>query len=158
MRIVALIFAVLAVPALAVLVGTGREYLATTADVAAIRVEIVELRLSNDTTRTFAGPDIVLRVSGVAQTSLTFEEVNFDLRWQGERLAIVSSFPRLNIPRNGSLTVTVNSNLDPNRAEDARAQLASGGRAFVVAGNARIGLPNGAGSVWLTLQGQVRAG
>jgi hypothetical protein len=156
--IVAIIFCVLALPSLAVLATTGRGYLDTTADIAALRIEIVELRPSSDPTRPLSGPDITLRVYGVTEVGLTFEEVNFDLLWQDRRVATVATFPRLAIPRNSSLVVTVSSNLDADRADATRALIAGGERGFAIDGNARIGLPNSGGSVWLTLRGQVSAG
>ena len=156
--IVTLALCLLAVPAVVALVATARGYLDTTADIAALRIEIVDLVPSADTARSYPGPDITLRVFGVAQTALTFEEVNFDLLWQGQRVATVAAFPRLSIPRGGSLTVKVFSNLAPAYADATRALLDTGERRFLIQGNARIGLPNSATSVWLALNGQVRAG
>lgn len=156
--IVALIFSVLAVPSLLVLATTARGYLDTTADIASLRIEVVELRPSTDTTRPLSGPDITLRVYGVSEVGLTFEEVNFDLLWQDQRIATVAAFPRLAIPRNSSLVVTVSSNLDADRAEATRDLIAGGERDFAIDGNARIGLPNSDGSVWLTLRGEVGVG
>lgn len=155
--IVALALCLLALPSIVALIGTARGYLDTTADIAAIRVEIVDLVPSTDTTRAFPGPDATLRVYGVAQTDLTFEEVNFDLIWQGQRVATVAAFPKQSIPRGGSLTVSVPSYLAPAYAEATRALLAAGERRFLVQGNARVGLPNGTTSVWLSLNGQVRS-
>jgi hypothetical protein len=157
LAIVALIFSVLAVPSLLVLATTARGYLETTADIASLRIEIVELRPSNDPTRPLSGPEITLRVYGVSEVGLTFEEVNFDLLWQNQRIATVAAFPRLAIPRNSSLVVTVSSNLDADRADATRELIAGGERDFAIDGNARIGLPNSDGSVWLTLRGQVSA-
>ena len=157
LAIVALIFSVLAVPSLLVLATTARGYLDTTADIASLRIEVVELRPSTDTTRPLSGPDITLRIYGVTEVGLTFEEVNFDLLWQNQRIATVATFPRLAIPRNSSLVVTVSSNLDADRADATRALIAGGERDFAIDGNARIGLPNSDGSVWLTLRGQVSA-
>lgn len=156
--IVTLALCLLAAPALAALVATARGYLDTTADIAALRIEIVDLVPSTDAARSYPGPDITLRVFGVAQTALTFEEVNFDLLWQGQRVATVAAFPRLSIPRGGSLTVKVLSNLAPAYADATRALLDTGERRLLVQGNARIGLPNSATSVWLALNGRVRAG
>ncbi len=157
LSLVTILLCLLALPALTAAVITARSYLATTDDIAALRIEIVSIQLTSDTSRTLSGPDITLRVYGVAQSNITFAEVNFDLLWQGQRMATVATFPRVPIPRNSSLTVTVMSNLDPARADAARALLASGERGFLIEGNARVGLPNSDASVWLTLRGQVRA-
>ena len=157
LSLVAILLGLLALPALLALVGTARGYLATTADIAALRIEIVDLLPIADPTRSLSGPDITLRVYGVAQSSITLAEVNFDLFWQGQRVATVATFPKLPIPRDGSLTLSVMSNLDPARADATRALLASGERNFLIDGNARIALPNSDASVWLTLRGKVRA-
>lgn len=155
--VVTALLVLLAVPAGVGLVGLARGYLETTSDVAALRVEVAGLRAVDDPARAFAGPDVTLRVYGVARSSLTFAEVNFDLLWQGRRVATVAAFPRQPIPRNGNLAVTVPSNLDPNRAAEARALFAAGTRPIAIEGNARIGLPNSDASVWLTLRGDLRA-
>jgi hypothetical protein len=151
------VLCLLALPALLVYVSIGRGYLDTTADITALRIDVVELRPVDDPRRNNPGPDVVLRVFGVGQSDLRFAEVNFDLLWQGQRVVTVASFPNASIPRNSSLTVTVPSNLDPAHAADTRALIAAGERRFQVSGNARIGLPNSDASVWLTLSGQVRA-
>ena len=157
LRIATVILCLLALPALFVFVSIGRGYLDTTADITALRIEVVELRPVVDPGRSFPGPEIVLRVFGVAESNLRFAEVNFDLIWQGERVVNVSNFPNASIPRNGSLTVTVPSNLNPDHAAETQALIDSGERGFFIVGNARIGLPNSDASVWLTLSGPVHA-
>ena len=157
LRVATVFLCLLALPALFIFASIGRGYLDTTADITALRIEVIELRPVDDPVRSFPGPDVVLRVFGVKQSALRFAEVNFDLTWQGERVATVANFPNVSIPRNGTLTVTVPSNLNPDHAAETKALLAAGERGFAVVGNARIGLPNSEASVWLTLRGQVRA-
>jgi hypothetical protein len=157
LRIVTVIVCLLVFPAAFLLVGTARGYLDTTADITALRIEVMEIRPINDPARALAGPEIVLRVYGVEQTSLRFAEVNFDLFWQGQRVLTVANFPNVPIPRNSSLSVTVASSLDSARATETKALIAAGERGFTIEGNARIGLPNSDASVWLTLRGRIGA-
>jgi hypothetical protein len=157
LRIATVTLCLLALPALFALAGIARGYLRTTADVTALRIDVVDLRSIVDPGRRFPGPDIDVRVYGVSQSTLRFAEVNFNLLWQGQVVAVVASFPNLTIPRNGSLLITVPSNLEPARAAETQALISAGERRFQVEGNARIGLPNSDASVWLTLYGQVRA-
>jgi len=157
LRIATIFLCLLALPALFALAGIARGYLDTTADITALRIDVVDLRPVVDPGRSFPGPDIDVRVYGVSQSTLRFAEVNFNLLWQGQSVMVVASFPNLTIPRNGSLLITVPSNLEPARAAETQALLAAGERGFQVEGNARIGLPNSDASVWLTLNGQVRA-
>jgi hypothetical protein len=157
LRIATVMLCLLALPALFIFISIGRGYLATTADITALRIEVVEIRPFTDPARPLAGPEIVLRVYGVAQSNLRFAEVNFDLLWQGQRVATVAAFPSASIPRNGNLLVPVFSNLDPDHTAETKALIDAGERGFFVVGNARIGLPNSDASVWLTLSGQVRA-
>lgn len=157
LRVATVVLCLLALPAIFVFASIGQGYLQTTADITALRIEVVELREVEDPGRSFPGPDVVLRVFGVEQTELRFAEVNFDLIWQGNKIATVANFPNASIPRNSSLSVTVPSNLQPERAAETKALIASGERGFSVVGNARIGLPNSDASVWLTLRGHVRA-
>jgi hypothetical protein len=157
LRVVTVLLCLLTLPAIIVLAGVARGYLDTTADIASVRVEVAEIRPLADPGRALAGPDIVLRVSGVAQSDLRFAEVNLDLYWQGRRVISASAFPNASIPRGGSLVVTVPSNLEPANADETRALIQAGERGFQVEGNARVGLPNSEVSVWLSLRGQVRA-
>lgn len=155
------ILVALLVPAAVGLAGTGRQYLATARDIASIRVAVVSLRpppaRPAGYQRANPGPDVTLRLAGVEQTALTLAEMNFDLTWRGTRLGTASTLLSVPLPRGGSATVTVETNLEPNQADQARELLARGDPELLLIGRARVVLPNRGGGVWLDLRGRLPA-
>jgi hypothetical protein len=160
LTIATVILCLLLVPAGLALAATTRDYLATTRDIATLRFEIVELRQAPEPVsgyrRAFPGPNVTVRLYGVERTFLTLAELNFDLTWQGTRLATASALPNVAIPRGAATTVTVETNLDAARADEARARLATPGPGLAIEGSARLRLPNATEGIWVTLRGPIR--
>ena len=159
--IATVILGLLALPAGVGLVGTAERYLATTRDLAGLRVEVVGWRPaateSSGYRRAFAGPDVTLRFSGIEQTALTLVELNFDLVWRGARLGTASSLLQTSIPRDAAATVTVQTNLEPGQEGRLAELLARDGPGLLVVGRARVLLPRSSAGVWVTIGGQLRA-
>lgn len=151
-----ILLCVAAVPALAGLGLTARDYVATSREIAALRFEIVDIHA-------VAGPDgpvpeVVLRARGVESTPLTLAEVNFDLDWQGHRVATGLAYPNLPLTGDVDTTVNVPTSLNEDYAAQTRALLAGGQAPFTLDGRARVALPDGNVMVWLTLSGSFRRG
>jgi hypothetical protein len=161
LAIVAVVLGLLVVPAGVALAGTGRAYLTTTRDVATLRFAVVGFQPASPVAggyrRVNPGPDVTLRLFGVEQTELVLAEVNFDLEWQGARFARASQLVNVPIPRGAETTVTVETNLEPEHADEARALFARGDASLALIGQARLQLPHGGDGVWLNLRGTVRA-
>lgn len=158
--VVTIVLGLLVVPAGVVLVGTAGTYLTTTRDIVTLRFNVVSLQQPTEPAggyqRTLPGPDVTLRLFGVDQTALTLVEVNFDLEWQGKRLARSSQLVNLPIPRGAATTLTAATNLEPEHADEARALFARGDPDLLLVGRARLRLPNSSDGVWLNLRGPVR--
>ena len=158
---VTLALCLLLAPAAVALGLTARNYAVATRDITSLRVEILGLEPTSDTPggrRAYPGPDVRVRVFGLQQTSLTLDEINFSLDWQDRTMAVAAAFPRVLIQRGQAVTFTVETNLDPVRADEMRGLLAAGQRGFTLHGNLRLRLPHSAASVWLQLDGPIRAG
>ncbi|HET8631815.1 MAG TPA: LEA type 2 family protein [Thermomicrobiales bacterium] len=151
-----ILLCVAAVPALVGLGLTARDYLATSQEIAALRFEIVDIHA-------VAGadgpvPEVVLRARGVESVPLTLAEVNFDLEWQGHRVATGLAYPNLPLTGDVDTTITVPTSLNADYATQTRALLAGGQAPFTLDGRARVVLPDGNVMVWLTLSGSYRRG
>src|SRR4051794_14419952 len=155
------VLGLLIVPAGIALAATGGTYLTTTRDVATLRFAVVGFQPASSVAggyqRANPGPNVTLRLFGVEQTELVLAEVNFDLEWQGARFARASQLVNVPIPRGVETTVTVETNLEMEHADEARALFARGDASLTLSGQARLQMPHGGDGVWLTLRGTVRA-
>lgn len=159
--VVTIVLVLLAVPSGLALAGTARTYLATSRDIVTLRFSVVDLQPPADPgtgyRRAQPGPNVTLRLVGVEQTMLTLAEVSFDLEVRGVRLARASQRMDVAIPRGAATTVAIETNLEPERAEQARAIFAGGDPDLILNGRALLRLPNSGEGIWLDLRGPVRA-